>query len=159
MHGQAGTNIYTFGKAHDQHDYHLPLICELNTKIRNDGVTFCDLPPGNSGFVRVALEQASAAAVVTKPNRGWQRDVEIMTGMLSEMGIPYGVIVNKIKNEESFVHEVENYCSRQNISLLGKVPSDQLLEREFSFVDSINGDDLKSIFAGILKQTMELVND
>lgn len=150
MQGRENDNYFTFGISNEGHDYHLPLICELNTKMQSGATVICDLPPGNSGFVKTALQETNVAVILVKPNRGWRRNIENMTSMLLSMEIPYGIIINKIKNEESFVTEVQEFCKIENIPLLGKIPYDLQLEQGKTSIDADYGDDLRAIFAEIL---------
>ena len=158
LQGKVGDRFYTFGKNCNGHDYHLPLICRLNDMIRPEATAICDLPPGNSGFVKMALRDSGAAAVVVKPNRGWRRNAEVVTEMLTEMRIPFGIIINKIKNEESFVLEVREYCLNRHVELLGTIPYDSLIEQGKTSADADFSDDLKAIFAGIYKGIQKLAN-
>jgi len=73
-----------------------------------------------------------------------------MTSMLVSMDIPCGIIINKIKNEESFVTEVQQYCNVEKIPLFGKIPYDLQLELGKTSIDADYGDDLRAIFADIL---------
>lgn len=150
MQGRANGNYFTIGRSNEGHDYHLPLICELNTKKQPGATVICDLPPGNSGFVKMALQETNIAVIIVKPNRGWRRNVENMTSMLVSMDIPCGIIINKIKNEESFVTEVQQYCNVEKIPLFGKIPYDLQLELGKTSIDADYGDDLRAIFADIL---------
>lgn len=148
-------NYYTFGKSDNGHDYHLPLICELNKKVKPGVTAFCDLPPGNSGFVRLALDNSSVSAIIVKPNRGWKRNVQHIIEMLTDLKTPFGIVINKIKNEESFVREVQDFCELENIPLFGKIPHDIQLEQRKTSIDKDFGDDLKSIFAEILMKIQQ----
>jgi MinD superfamily P-loop ATPase len=154
--GRENGNYFTFGKSYDGHDYHLPLICELNSKVQPGATVICDLPPGNSVFVKVALQDTTVAAIAVKPNRGWKRNMDSMTGMLTAMGVPFGIIINKIKNEESFVREVQDFCETEAIPLLGKIPYDVMIEQGKTSIDADYGDDLRAIFASLLTKIQEI---
>lgn len=158
LHGQSGRNHFTFGKSNDGHNYHLPLICELSCRIQPDSHVFCDLAPGTSGFVRMALKSTDVAAIITKPNRGWKRNIELVTGMLEEQAIPFGMVINKIKNEEGFVNEVHEYCLDNSIPLFGNIPYDAQLELGKTSNDAGFGDDLKAIFADIFNKIQSIAN-
>ncbi len=156
MQGRENGNYFTSGRSNDGHDYHLPLICELNRKIQPGATVICDLPPGYSGFVKMALKETRVALIIVKPNRGWRRNVENMTALLTSMGIPYGIIVNKVKNEESFVIEVQQFCKNEKVPLIGIIPYDPLLEQGKTSIDKDYGDDLRVIFADILSKIQEI---
>lgn len=78
-----------------------------------------DCPPGTSCNVVNAVRYADAAVLVTEPSEFGLHDLKMAIEVVTLYGLPYGVIVNK---DDGTNHIVNEYCSQNNIPILGRIP-------------------------------------
>jgi MinD superfamily P-loop ATPase len=155
LHGQINGNSITIGKADDSHNFLVPLICTLNLRKKPESIAVCDMGPGVSGYVLTAVKNSTLAIIVLKPARGWKRNIEFLLDMFEHQKIPVGIVINKYREEQGFLNEVEDFCSIGNIQLLGILPyflSDKL---EKSLDTNAIGSENESIFAPIWNKVVE----
>lgn len=96
-----------------------PLIREAKKHINYMKTVIIDAPPGTSCPVIEAIKESSFCILVTEPTPFGLNDLILAVEVARKMDIPFGVIVNRVSSEGS---EVENYCSRENIEILMKIP-------------------------------------
>lgn len=140
------------GQGEENHDFLVPLICAMNRMVNNDSVTLCDAGPGISGFVQAAMTDVTLAVIVVKPSRGWTRNIQFLLELLQGKRIKPGIVINKYRNETGFLHEVNDFCKKQSIPLLGLIPFIPALENNALNCFFVNNSEIDSIFAPVLNE-------
>jgi MinD superfamily P-loop ATPase len=106
-----------------------PVTRALRKRIPNSGVTIIDAPPGTSCPVIEAIVDTDFVILVTEPTPFGQNDLELAVGMVREIGLPHGVVINRsdIGDERT-----ESYCRREQIDVLMKIPYDRKVAEAYS---------------------------
>ncbi|MDI3534178.1 MAG: hypothetical protein PWQ82_543 [Thermosediminibacterales bacterium] len=99
-----------------------PVIKAVKKKAKNDGVVIIDAPPGTSCPVIASLSRSDYCLLVTEPTPFGLNDLKLAVGMVREMGIPFGVIINRSGLGDD---KVEKYCDSEGIPILLKIPFDR----------------------------------
>jgi MinD superfamily P-loop ATPase len=84
----------------------------------------CDGPPGIGCPVISSLSGASIAVIVTEPTPSGHHDLQRIASLCSHFGVPAGVIINKFDLNAARRKEIETYCEKQGMKLLGRLPHD-----------------------------------
>ncbi len=96
------------------------LIKELKKKITNDSdIVFFDAPPGTSCPVVETISDADYVILVTEPTLFGLNDLELMTGFLSKIQKPFGVVINKAGLGNNLAHE---FIENTGVELLTEIP-------------------------------------
>lgn len=131
LHGRINGSAILVGKADEQQDFLLPLACHINEYLKPETDSVLDMPPGVSPLVRVSLRKATHMVVVVKPSLGWKRNVKPLIEMAREMNLPLLMVVNKYRNEESFLEEVTGYCSENRLPVPFVIPYSEGMDSAF----------------------------
>ncbi|MGI5875561.1 MAG: 4Fe-4S binding protein [Dethiobacteria bacterium] len=86
-----------------------------------------DGPPGIGCPVIAALANASVALVVTEPTLSAVHDMERVIEVCRHFGVPALVSINRYDLDEDNTARIEQYCRKNGITLVGKVPLDKIV--------------------------------
>ena len=90
-------------------------------------VTLLDCPPGTSCPVVASLQDVDYAVLVTEPTPFGLHDLKLAVGLLRELDVPFGVVVNRAGMGDA---SVEAWLAEEAIPLLAAIPySRQAAER------------------------------
>jgi MinD superfamily P-loop ATPase len=106
-----------------------PLIRKVKEKIRKDKIVILDAPPGTACPVIETVKGSDFCILVTEPTPFGLNDLELAVGMLENLGIPKGVVINKADLGD---REVWNYCQSKDIPLLMEIPMDREIAESYS---------------------------
>jgi MinD superfamily P-loop ATPase len=106
-----------------------PLIRAVKGRLRNGVPAILDAPPGTSCPVIAALRGADFVALVTEPTPFGLHDLKLAVGMVRELGIPLGVVVNRIGIGDDRVHV---FCGNEDIPILLEIPDDRRIAEAYS---------------------------
>lgn len=96
------------------------LIKELKRQVpQGQKIIIYDAPPGTSCPVVETVSDADYTILVTEPTPFGLNDLKLMVELLSEIGKPYGVIINKAGLGNDSVY---GYLNEKGIELLGEIP-------------------------------------
>ena len=114
---------------------------KLVTIIRNKGEELAgaggkeylliDGPPGIGCPVIASLSGVDRALVVTEPTVSGIHDLDRIVSVCCHFRIPAAVCINRYDISEEQTRAIENYCKKENIMVLGKIPFDR------AFVDAM----------------------
>jgi MinD superfamily P-loop ATPase len=92
-------------------------------------VQIFDSPPGTSCPVVAAVKRCDYVILVTEPTPFGYNDLKLAVATIRIMGLPMGVVINRdgIGNDE-----VQEYCNRENIDILARIPYDPAIARLYS---------------------------
>ena len=88
-------------------------------------IVILDAPPGASCSVVETVRGSDFVLLVTEPTPFGLHDLKQMTGILREMNIPAGVVINRDGIGDK---AVEAYCTAENLPILMRIP----FEREIA---------------------------
>ncbi len=91
-------------------------------------IIVADCPPGSSCSVIHSAEGSDLALLVTEPTLFGLHDLKIAVRLMREMGLSFGVILNK----DDGVPLIREYCTLEDIALLGSIPFDLEIARIYS---------------------------
>lgn len=133
------------------------VIRELKRSLQDHGTVLLDAPPGTSCPVVETISDADYLVLVTEPTPFGLHDLKLMVELVRELGIPYGVIINKAGTGN---REVYAYLQGEQIQLLGEVP----FSREYAAAYA-GGDlfsrvpaEIEGAYLGICGRIMQHVN-
>lgn len=100
----------------------VPVIREVKAHQEKTPVTLIDVPPGTSCPVIASLQGIDYCLVVTEPTPFGLHDLGLLVMLLQEMGIPFGIVINRYDLGDS---RVEAFCREKKFPLLLKIPFDR----------------------------------
>jgi MinD superfamily P-loop ATPase len=106
-----------------------PLIREVKARIQSDLSAIIDAPPGTSCPVIAAIRDADFALLVTEPTPFGLYDLALAVEMVRELGVPFGVVVNRVGIGDDRVHA---FCCEQGIPILLEMPDDRRIAEVYS---------------------------
>lgn len=106
-----------------------PLIRAVKKCIDFTRTVIIDAPPGTSCPVIEAVKGSDFCILVTEPTPFGLNDLVLAVEVLKKIDIPFGVVVNRA---DTGSNEVENYCSKEGIEVLMKIPFDRKIAEAYS---------------------------
>lgn len=83
-----------------------------------------DGPPGIGCPVIASITGTSAVLIVTEPTLSGLHDLERVGGLVAHFKIPTLACVNKFDLNEEMSNQIADYCARNQVKLLGRIPYD-----------------------------------
>lgn len=111
----------------------VPLIAQTNKYIEKHFsggfIKIYDSPPGTSCPVIEAVKDSDFVILVTEPTPFGLHDLKIAVDTVRELNKKFGVVVNRygIGNDD-----VLDYCQKENIPILAKIPNDRRIAELYS---------------------------
>ena len=99
-----------------------PVIREVKKHIDHGGVVVIDAPPGTSCPVIEAVKGSDFCLLVTEPTPFGLNDLSLAVEVVRELDMPCGVIINRVGLGSD---EVEQYCHREDIPIMLRIPLDR----------------------------------
>ena len=124
--GAAGEIAFVHGKLNPGEALSPPLISAVKQAIDPAALAIVDASPGASCPVVEALRGSDYCILVTEPTPFGLNDLAIAVELLKKLHIPGGVIINRSMGGEGEAG-VEQYCRRENIPILLRMPWDREL--------------------------------
>jgi MinD superfamily P-loop ATPase len=106
-----------------------PVIKEVKRHISREKLTIIDVAPGTSCPVVETVKGSDFCLLVTEPTPFGLNDLALAVDMVSKLNIPYGVIINRDGVGDS---KVEEYCRKEGIPILLRIPLDIEIARLYS---------------------------
>ena len=106
-----------------------PVIREVKKHIDHGSVVVIDVPPGTSCPVIEASKGSGFCLLVTEPTPFGLNDLSLAVEVVRELNIPCGVIINRAGVGSD---EVDQYCHREGIPILLKIPLDRSIAMFYS---------------------------
>jgi MinD superfamily P-loop ATPase len=139
--GKAGSINFTHGRLNIGEPMAPPIIKKIKKKnkegyngnkdnnITNHHITLIDAPPGTSCPVIESIKGSDYTILVTEPTPFGLHDLILAVEVLKKLNIPHGVVLNKCDIGD---HKVEEYCKKNDISLLLSIPLDREIAVAYS---------------------------
>jgi MinD superfamily P-loop ATPase len=132
-----------------------PLIRAVKSRLQRGVPAILDAPPGTSCPVIATLRGADFVALVTEPTPFGLHDLKLAVDMVKELGIPFGVIINRVGIGDDRVH---TFCGEKKIPVLLEIPDDRRIAEAYSrgelVIDALP--EYRSLFSTLLWNIKEL---
>jgi len=106
-----------------------PIIREVKKYIDPANIVIIDVPPGTSCPVVEAVEGSDFCLLVTEPTPFGLNDLSLAVEVVRKLGISCGVAINRVGIGGK---EVEEYCNREGIPVLLRIPLDRNIAMLYS---------------------------
>jgi MinD superfamily P-loop ATPase len=106
-----------------------PVIRALKSHGDSSRTVIIDAPPGTSCPVVESVKGSDYSILVTEPTPFGFNDLQLAADTLSQLNIPFGVIINRADIGNS---DVENYCDTHNIPVLMTIPMDRRIASAYA---------------------------
>jgi MinD superfamily P-loop ATPase len=134
-----------------------PLIRAVKARLRYGMPAILDAPPGTSCPVITAIRGADFVVLVTEPTPFGLNDLKLAVAMVRELGIPFGVVINRVGIGDRRVHA---FCREESIPILLEIPDDRRIAEAYSrgrlVVEELP--EYRGLFESLLENTM-ILND
>lgn len=136
-----------------------PALIQMVKKKRIGNATFeiFDSPPGTSCSVIEAIKDVDYAVVVAEPTIFGFHDFQLMVETIRSLNKKIGVIINKHTEQN---RRIENYCLKNKIEIIGKIPLSYDIATDSAHGKLIceNNSNLQQLFENILMSISEKAN-
>ena len=106
-----------------------PLVRAVKAHVRNGSPVILDAPPGTSCPVITTLRGADVVVLVTEPTPFGLHDLSLAVDMVRELGMPFGVVVNRMGIGDNRVHV---FCQQERVPILAEIPEDRRIAEAYS---------------------------
>ncbi|MDD2665738.1 MAG: ATP-binding protein [Methanocellales archaeon] len=139
---------FVYGELNIGEPMAVPVIRKVKEEIDGNKTVIIDASPGTSCPMIAAVHGSDYCILVTEPTPFGLHDLRLAVETIREMKIPFGVIINC---EGIGDQKVQEYCKKEGIPLLLKIPMDrriaELYSRGTPFV--LEMPDWKNKFSGL----------
>jgi len=129
--GKADTIEFIQGRLNVGEPSASPLIRQVKeaSHLKNHHLTIIDVPPGTSCPVIEAVKGSDFTVLVTEPTPFGLNDLVLAVKTLQKLNIPFGVVINRDGIGDK---GVEDYCKKENIPVLMRMPMDKEIAIAYS---------------------------
>jgi MinD superfamily P-loop ATPase len=122
----------------------------------NSTMVILDAPPGTGCPVVQTISGTDFVVLVTEPTPFGLHDLKLITEVVQQMEIPFGVIINK---SGLGAKEIYRFLKDENITLLGEIPFSKAYARIYSEGKLISDipKETERIYKGIIRKIMASV--
>ncbi|MCB2229789.1 ATP-binding protein [bacterium] len=96
-----------------------PVIRAIKRRLPENEIVIVDAPPGTSCPVVESVRGADYVVLMTEPTPFGLNDLRLAVGMLRELALPFGVVINRSDIGDSLVWD---YCRQECVRILLEVP-------------------------------------
>lgn len=137
----------------------VPIIKRLLTYIpRSPKPVFIDCPPGSACIVMESIKDADYCILVAEPTTFGVHNLNMVCELVKLSGKPHGVLLNKCLDA---YNPAEDYCVRNEIKILGRIPFDKALGRLNSYarIPVRESEKYRELFKALLHTVTKEVRD
>ena len=130
-----------------------PITKALKKLAITSSVTIIDAPPGTSCPVIEAISGTDFVILVTEPTPFGLNDLKLAVGVVREIDLMFGVVINRSDIGDN---RTDEYCQREEIDILMKIPFDRQIAEAYSRgemmfgVDSEHERSLRKLYENIV---------
>lgn len=117
--GEKENMLFVHGRLNVGEAMSPPVIRQVKKHINSSKTVIIDAPPGTSCPVITAVKGSDFCVLVTEPTPFGLNDLILTVEVLRKIEIPFGVVINRADIGDG---KVEEYCEKENISILMKIP-------------------------------------
>ncbi len=134
-----------------------PLIRAVGAQASGDRPVIIDAPPGTSCAMVAAVRGADAAVLVAEPTPFGLHDLSLAVECVHTLGIPCGVIVNRVGAGDDRVHA---FCREHALPVLAEIPDDRRIAEAYArglpIVDALP--EYRPLFPSLWRDVQPLVS-
>lgn len=129
-----------------------PVIRALKARQRDDALTILDAPPGTACPVIATVKGCDYCVLVAEPTPFGVYDLDLMYQVVSSMGIPAGIVINK---DEGSNLDIEAFACDNDIPVLMRIPLERDIAAHYSRGVALTGvarhwaDDFRALYAKV----------
>ncbi|MDD3029361.1 MAG: ATP-binding protein [Alphaproteobacteria bacterium] len=131
-----------------------PLIRAVQQEVNENGLAIFDAPPGTSCPVIATVRGADFVVLVTEPTPFGLNDLKLAVGMLREVKIPFGIVINRAEENDPLIVP---YCAEEKLDVLAKIPDDRRIAEAYAkgtpAIDALP--EYKKAFVSLLQKIRE----
>jgi MinD superfamily P-loop ATPase len=127
--GRAGNIEFIQGILNVGEAMPVPIIRKEKGLVNRDKTVIIDASPGSSCPVVMAVKDSDFCLLVTEPTPFGLNDLKIAVGMVRELSIPLGVVVNVSDVGD---RKVWDYCAKEDVPILMEIPWDRRIAEAYS---------------------------
>jgi len=94
-----------------------------------------DAPPGTSCPVVETVSDAHYIILVTEPTPFGLHDLKLMVSLVRQLGIPFGVVINKAGLGSN---EVYSYLNEEKVEIISEIPFSKTYAAQYAMADLFN---------------------
>ena len=127
------------------------LIRAVKQRVSGAELVILDAPPGTSCPVITTLQGADFVVLVTEPTPFGLNDLELAVGAVTELGLPFGLVINKADSGDD---RVLAWCRDNKVAVLAEIPEDRRIAETYSRGEAVVAalPEYGGLFAGILQR-------
>lgn len=127
--GLSGDLRLVYGELEVGEPLAVPIIREVKRQIEGSRDVILDSPPGTSCPMIETVKGSDYCILVTEPTPFGLHDLKISVQVLEDMGLQFGVIINRSDIGDRKVYE---YCNRKEIPILMEIPFQRRIAELYS---------------------------
>jgi len=128
-HGRTGEIDFWHGILNVGEPMPTPVIRQLKRHVRSDVPVILDAAPGTSCPVVETARDSDFAVLVTEPTPFGLHDFQLAVEVFRKLDIPFGAVINRADRGDD---KLEQYCERENIPVLLRIPFDRAIAEGYS---------------------------
>ncbi len=133
--GEAGCISFTSGLLHAGEVLSPEVIRAAKEHIDGHRVNIIDCPPGTSCPVVESVKGSDFCVLVTEPTPFGLNDLKITIEVLGQLGIPFGVVINK--SSPKYDGDMERFCKDSGIEVMLKIPWERSIAEAYSVGEAL----------------------
>jgi MinD superfamily P-loop ATPase len=136
----------------------VPLIRAVKRQIPSteDQISIVDCPPGTSCPMVWAVSGCDVVVLVTEPTPFGLHDLTLAVDTLREVGVPFGVVINKDGIGDD---RVLDYCRDHSIAVLARIPHDRRVASAYARGRLVSDNllEYRVVFHNLLQAASDLI--
>lgn len=106
-----------------------PVIRAVKERLDGKSMAILDAPPGTSCPVITTVKDADLVILVAEPTPFGLHDLSLAVDMVRELGIPFGVVINRVGAGDDRVHD---FCRDEGVPVFLEIPDDRRIAEAYS---------------------------
>jgi len=127
--GHAGPVAFVHGKLTVGEAMSGPVIHAVKRYCTRQPLAIIDAPPGTACPVVATLMGSDYCVLVTEPTPFGLHDLQLAVGVVRQLNIPHGVVLNRANVGD---HAVATYCQTEQIPILLTIPEDRRIAEAYA---------------------------
>ena len=127
--GRAGPIGFVHGRLNVGQVMSPPLIKAVRAAAGQADLVILDAPPGTSCPVIASVRGCDYVVLVTEPTPFGLHDLKLAVAMARALDLPLGVVINR---EGLGDERTDEYCRREGIAVLARIPDDRRIAEAYS---------------------------
>ncbi|MCK4993935.1 MAG: ATP-binding protein [Candidatus Omnitrophica bacterium] len=127
--GYCGSIQFVHGKLNVGEAMAPPVIRKVKDYIDPNKTVIIDAPPGTSCPVVSSMKGSDFCLLVTEPTPFGLNDLVLAVEVVRKLKIPFGVVINRSDLGDN---KTEEYCAKENISVLMRIPFQKKIAQAYA---------------------------